>query len=241
VLSACVETQDISSRVVDRDRAVDDFVSLGMAYLQRGNRDASRRNFEKALDLKPTAKQAHNGMGLLYQINGELALAESSFGRAIRSDSNYSQARVNYGAFMYQQQRYQEAYDQFKLASEDLSYEQRALALTYLGRAALQLGNLERAQSAFEHSLSIDRNQSLAQIELAEINFDRKEYPLAKKYLDQYMSSEKSSARSLWLGIRLERIFGNKDKEASYVLALKNLHPYSNEYLAYKNLLEQGG
>ena len=227
--------------MVDRQRAVDDFVSLGMAYLQRGNRDASRRNFEKAFDLKPNSKKAHNGMGLLYQLNGEVDLAESSFERAIKIDNDYSQARVNFGAFLYQQQRYQEAFDQFQTASNDLSYDQRALALAYLGRASLQIDNIERAKSAFEHSLNIDNSLSIAQIELAEIHFDRQEYPQAKKYLDQYSATQQSSARSLWLGIRIERIFGNKDKEASYALALKNLHPYSNEYLAYKTMIEQGG
>ena len=33
-------------------------------------------------------------------------------------------------------------------------------------------------------------------------------------------------------------IFGNKDKEASYALALRNLHPYSQEYLEYKKALQ---
>lgn len=241
LLSACVETQDISSRVVDRQKAVDDFVNLGMAYLQRGNRDASRRNFEKAFEINPSSPQAHNGMGRLYQINGELDLAETSFKRALRGDSGYSQARVNYGAFLYQQERYEDAFEQFRRASDDLEYNKRSLALAYLGRAALKLDNIERAKSAFEHSLNIDNSLTLSQIELAEIHFDRQEYPEAKKYLDQYMAIEKSSARSLWLGIRLERIFGNKDSEASFVLALKNLHPYSKEYLAYKTMIEQGG
>lgn len=241
LLSACVETQDASSRVVDRQRAVDDFVSLGMAYLQRGNRDASRRNFEKAFELKPSSRKAHNGMGMLYQLNGETELADDSFRSALKADANYSQARVNYGAFLYQQKRYQEAFEQFKLASNDLTYDQRALSLAYLGRAALQLNNIERARSAFEHSLNIDNSLAIAQIELAEIHFDRQEYSEAKNYLDQYAATQKSSARSLWLGIRIERIFGNQDKEASYALALKNLHPYSKEYLAYKNMIEQGG
>jgi len=43
-----------------------------------------------------------------------------------------------------------------------------------------------------------------------------------------------SSARSLMLGIRLERVFGNKDKEASLALRLKNKFPYSKELLDYQ-------
>ncbi|HEY0894045.1 MAG TPA: type IV pilus biogenesis/stability protein PilW, partial [Cellvibrio sp.] len=42
---------------------------------------------------------------------------------------------------------------------------------------------------------------------------------------------------ALLLGIRLERVFGNKDKEASYLLVLKNRFPYSKEYLEYKQTM----
>ena len=40
-------------------------------------------------------------------------------------------------------------------------------------------------------------------------------------------------ARGLWLGIRLERIYGDTDALASYELALKHLYPDSPEYKAY--------
>ena len=74
---------------------------------------------------------------------------------------------------------------------------------------------------------------------VANSSFEEKDYSAAKRYLDQYLAIAKSSPKSLWLGIRIERIFNNKDKEASYILALKNLYPYSKEYLEYKTLLDK--
>ena len=68
--------------------------------------------------------------------------------------------------------------------------------------------------------------------------FDAKNYATSKAYLDRYIAMVDRTSRSLWLSIRIERIFGNKDKEASDILALKNLHPYSQEYLAYKKQLQ---
>ena len=69
--------------------------------------------------------------------------------------------------------------------------------------------------------------------------FNEKNYAQSKRYLDQYSRlAPQNSPRSLWLGIRIERIFGNKDKEASYALALRNLYPYSNEYLKYQATLD---
>ena len=75
-------------------------------------------------------------------------------------------------------------------------------------------------------------------IELADLAFQEQDYASAKRYLDRYHKLTKPTARSLWLGIRIERIFGNKDKMASQALALKNLFGYSKEYLEYKQLIE---
>ena len=72
---------------------------------------------------------------------------------------------------------------------------------------------------------------------LVELNFQKKEYAESKRFLDQYASLRNHTARSLLLGIRIERIFGNKDKEASYALLLKNRYPYSKEYLEYKQTM----
>src|SRR5690606_27000557 len=104
---------------------------------------------------------------------------------------------------------------------------------------ALMLDDLGRAESALKHALTLDPSQDRAMIELAEIYFNQENYAEAKRYLDMYGKTTRHSARSLWLGIRLERIFGNRDQEASYALALKNLHPYSQEYLQYRQAFSQ--
>jgi type IV pilus assembly protein PilF len=223
----------------DKNKAYDTHLNLGMTYLQRDNREASRRHFEKALKLKPDSAPAHNGLGLLYQLTGEIALAEKSYKRALSEDDSYTQVRVSYGRFLYDQARYPEAYAMFEKAAMDISFQQRALTLTYLGQTALKLGNTIKAKSTFEHAINISSNLTLAMIELGDLYFDEKQYAKSKQYLDQYTNLAGRSARSLWLGIRIERIFGNKDKEASYSLALRNLHPYSQEYLEYKKELQR--
>ena len=57
------------------------------------------------------------------------------------------------------------------------------------------------------------RNVLIAIIELAEIYFDEGEYAESKRYLDQYTSlAPRRSPQSLWLGIRIERIFATRIK-----------------------------
>ena len=237
--SGCVSKTTGTLLVADKEKSIESYVALGMAYLQRDNRDASRRNFEKALELDNDSPEAHNGMGLLFQLTGEPGFAEKSFKRSLSSDGNYTQARVDYGKFLYSQNRFEEALESFERAAKDLSYERRALVIAYIGQSALKTGNFARARSAFEHSLNVDNKLALPMIELALMQFDEKDFESSKKNLDRYLKVAQASSQSLWLGIRIERIFGNKDKEASYALALKNLHPYSKEYLEYKKILQQ--
>ncbi|MGQ9427084.1 type IV pilus biogenesis/stability protein PilW [Gilvimarinus sp. F26214L] len=237
-LSGCVTTMEGSAQA-DLDSALETYVQLGMGYLRAGNRDSARLNFNKALDIDSGSPGAHDGMALLYQLEAMDDLAEKHFRKAIRSDRNFSRARNNYGSFLYEKGRYEDAYEQFERAASNLSYNRRPIALVNQGRTALKLGEVERAESVFLHALALDPKRTSAMVELADIYFKQENYPEAKKYIDMYGQNTRHSPRTLWLGIRLERIFGNKDQEASYALALKNLHPYSQEYLQYKQSLSR--
>lgn len=237
-VTSCVTTTNGRSLTPNKSKAHDAHLNLGLTYLQRDNRESSRRHFEKALAAKPDSAAAHNGLAMLYELTGESELAEKSFKRSLKEDSGFTQARLSYGRFLYAQKRYPEALEVFAKASEDISFPQRAQILTHLGQAALKLGNRVKARSSFEHAVNINNKLTLVMIELGDLYFDEKEYAKSKKYLDLYSELAGRSARSLWLGIRIERIFGNKDKEASYSLALRNLHPYSQEYLEYKKELQ---
>jgi type IV pilus assembly protein PilF len=236
-LSACITTSTGSAPPPNLEKAHNAHLSLGLTYLQKDNREASRRHLEKALSLQADSAAAHNGLGMLYQLTGETELAEKSFLRAIKEDVEFTQANVSYGRFLFEQERYEEAYKSFEIATKDISFQQRALALVYMGQSALELGKKVKAKSLFDHAVNIDNKLVLPMIELSELYFDEQNYAKSKEYLDKYTEVAGRTARSLWLGIRIERIFGNKDKEASYALALRNLHPYSKEYLLYKKAL----
>ena len=149
LLSGCVQTVQTNSstgRVINKQKALESYITLGMAYLRQGSRDSARRNFEKALDINSRSHEAHNGMGLLYKLTGEVELADKSFKRSIRENKKFSPARLNYGVFLYTQKRYQEAFDNFEIASQALTYDRRALALAYVGQSALKLDNKARAK-----------------------------------------------------------------------------------------------
>lgn len=234
-VSGCVTRT--SGPEVDREQALDTHIQLAMAYIENRNRESARHHLRRAFELNRDSAKAIGAQAMLYQLEGEDERAEESFKRALQQDRSFTQARNNYAAFLYKKERYKEALEQFELVADDLDYNNRARALLNLGRSALQLGHTARAHSAFEQAYTLDRSMPAVLIELAELNFNQEDYAEAKRYLDQYAALTRQSARSLLLGIKIERIFGNRDQEASYVMALKNRFPYSNEYLEYQREL----
>lgn len=238
-LAACVtESTDGKHRTsVNKEEAFKLHVQLAQNYVDKKNRESARHHIRKAMDINKSAPEVLNAMALVYELEGEGELAEEFFVKAIRKNKNFSAAHNNYGVYLFGLKRYEEALKQFEAAAANLDFDGRAQAMINVGRSSLLLGNKLRAKSAFEHASILNRGLSEPLIELANIYFVDQEYPKAKEYLDRFMSLGQQTPRSLLLAIRLERMFGNRDREASYVLVLKNRYPYSKEYLEYRQTL----
>lgn len=239
LLAACVtETNKPNNRQVDKAKALELHIKLAHGYISKGNRESARLHLGKAFEIDKKSPEATEKLALLYELEGEPALAEQTFIKALKLKNNFPEARNSYGKFLFADKRYEDSLKQFELAAEDLGYQGRAEALVNVGRTSLYLGKNQRARAAFEHAIILDRELSAGHIELADMALQSREYAEAKQHLDKFMSLSPASSRALLLGIRLERIFGNKDKEASYVLMLKNKFPYSKEYLEYKETMK---
>ena len=118
---------------------------------------------------------------------------------------------------------------------KDSLYSGRPLAFVNLGLCRVQLFDPEGAEEAFVRALAMDRTNSIALLEMAQLRFDAGDFANARKYYNTYRTVvRQQSARGLWLGVRLARESGQLNEESSYALALKNLYPDSVEYEAYK-------
>ena len=240
VLTGCVTVTDGGRPKVDKKQVLESNIRLGMTYLQQDQRDNALRSFTKALEIDRRSAEAHQGMAMIHQINGEFDMAEKNYKKALRSRADFSRADIEftYGLFLKERERCDEASKYFESASRDIAYRRRVNALYELGLCVDGMGQSDRAMAYYNHALNINRRFAPAALELAHKQFANKDYAEAKRYLDQFAANSRQIPRSLLLGIRIERVFGNKDKEASYALALKNLHPYSREYLEYKQMIE---
>lgn len=239
LLPGCVSTRN--GVVVTKnkpDAALNDHIHLGLGYLGEGNRESARFHLQKAAAIDPRSPGVHNGLALLYQVELDPERAEKHYLRALSLDPDFSQARNNYAVFLYQQQRHEEAYQQFIRVSADTEYGMRAQVFVSLGLVARQLGNREDSLEHFKKAIALRPGLAVAYLELAWSYYEQQTYPEAKIMLSRHESLAKPGPRSLWLAILLEHEFGNRDAEESKGLALRKLFPYSRENLDYQEWLK---
>lgn len=247
LMSACVTTQTGGFEdKKDPHKAVELSVQAARSYIQEGKWEPAKRHLKTALEIDPHNAGANDALALVFWRTGEYEQADKHFRAAISDavDSEGSRIRNNYAAYLYDRKRYPEAETQLEKVAEDLLYEKRADAFLNLGRVRVKLKKFPQAKDALERAMLMDRGNSAVMLQLAEVHYQLSDYVKARTFYDAYRKqpqSQTQSPASLWLGLRLADRAGDRDSTASYALALKNLFPQSEEYLAYKSVYGNAG
>jgi type IV pilus assembly protein PilF len=208
-------------------------VDLGIGYIRNRDYARAKENLSRALEIDANAPQVHNAFGLVYQLEGENELADEHFRKAT-TNSSYTRAFNNYGAFLFAQGRYREAIEKLEVAAQDRFYANRPSVFDNLGVAYLRLGEPAKAEAAFLRATQLNPNQGRALLEMASIRYEQQNYLESRQYYRRHVANNSQSARSLWLCIRLSRIFNDTDGEASCALMLRNVFPASAEYKLFE-------
>ena len=148
---------------------------------------------------------------------------------ALSSDPNNARLLNNYGAFLLDRERYQEALEYFNKAAADTLYSERSRVFENMGIAYLRMGNTDAARENLERSLRLNNRQPRALLELAQLEFNSGDFVPAWNHFRRFDQLSEQNATSLWLGVRLARRFEDHSKAASYALQLKRLYPNSPE------------
>ncbi|QLF94619.1 type IV pilus biogenesis/stability protein PilW [Pseudomonas sp. ABC1] len=236
VLGGCVSsgTADPLKSEAGRSQARDAYIQLGLGYLAQGETASAKAPLSSALELDPKSADAHAALALVFQREMETAMADKHFRAALAAGGD---ARIlnNYGGFLFEQGRYQEAMERFSQASEDTLYVERARVFENLGITALRLGQPASAEGHFKRALRLDSRQPMALLELSQLSFDAGQYVPAKDYYDAFGQLSGQNARSLLLGIRLAEIHQQHEQVALLASQLQRLYPGTPEYKQYQS------
>ena len=234
-LAACVSTGDVDPMRTSegRKKAYDAYVQLGIGYLQQGDTGSAKVPLKSALDIDSSGADAHAVLAMVFQREMEPKLADEHFRKSLSNNPKDARLLNNYGGFLYEQKRYQEAMQRYSLAAEDSLYPERARVFENLGMTAMALKDREAAKGYFERSLRLNSRQPRALLEMASISYDERQYVPARGYYDAFSAISEQNARSLLLGARLAKVFEDRNRAASLGLQLKRLYPGTPEYQQY--------
>ena len=200
---------------------------LAANYYSRGQLAVALEELTRATHADAGYAPAYNMLGL---VNGELhedQRAEMNFRRAIELSPQLSEARNNFGLFLCQRKRMQEAHLQFETALADPLYATPEKALSNAGACSLEEGDVAGAERYFQRATKQAPNHASAQLGLAEVLFRQGHWLAARGQLRRLSEQTELNAQGLWLGLRIERRPGDHEAEANYDAQLHRRYPES--------------
>jgi len=238
MLSACVTDKVIEPR--DKERAADLNAELGLGYMRTGQYKRAMYKLDKALGFDSDNVKALHYKAELSRRLGETEKAGEYFEKAIDLDPKNQLLLNNYGVYLCNIKKYDEAITIFDKTLKDPLYENKARVYENIGLCRLWQSRIKQAESAFHQALALNPNMASSLLELAKIHFDQGNKRDAYDFYNRYIAISAHTPESLWLGILIEHDRGAKNTVASYKVKLKGRYPDSKETKLLLKLERQG-
>lgn len=219
---------------VEPEKAAQANAQLGLRYMLQGNNEVALTKLKRSLEYDPHYVPAHHYMAELYRRLERYDDAEEHYREALNYlEGDDSALHNNYGAFLCSQDRFDEGEEQFKKVLENPVYPRRDLVYENMGLCLERKPDLAKAEEYLRKGLQLNPRLPKSLLAMGRISFEHKNYLSARAYLQRYQSVARPTPGSLWLGIRVERVLGDKDALASYGLLLRKTYPDAPETKLY--------
>ena len=210
-------------------------LELASLYLGRGQHDTALEEVQRSLTFKADLPEAYNLQGLAYSGKGDLPAADQAFRRALQLAPRDGNTMHNYGWFLCQQQRWNDADMQFNGALAQPQYRDAMRTLLAQGVCQARAGRWAEAERALSRSFELDPSNPVTAYNLSDVLLRRGELERARFYIARINSQpELSSAQSLWLAARIERRLGNLQGVQDIGRKMQERFPESAEVLQFE-------
>ncbi|MCW5633825.1 MAG: type IV pilus biogenesis/stability protein PilW [Rubrivivax sp.] len=210
-------------------------LELAALYFSRGQSNTALDELKLAMAANPDLPEAHNLRGLIYASLGELAVAEQSFKRAVELSPRDGDTLHNYGWFLCQQRRYDEAEAVFQRAIALPSHGEAQRTMLARGVCEARAGRWAEAERTLSRAYELDPSSPVTAYNLSEVLLRRGELERARFYVRRINQvPEAVTSQSLWLAARIERRLGNLDGVRDFGRQLRERFPQSPETLQFE-------
>lgn len=229
-VAACASKREVAHDA----RLVEVHTQLAGAYLQRNQLDVAEQEIKKALDVDPDNALANNVMALLQVRLKNDAKADSYFRKAVARDSANGDIQNNYGAFLCERGRYDEAETRFRKAIDDPRYKTPELANLNAGLCLMKKPAPARAEKYFRAALGEQPKLATALLQMSRISLNGGQALSARGYMERYLEVGKEDPEVLMLACDIERALGNKALYNNYAQRLMVKFPDSPQAQSVK-------
>jgi len=237
-LGACTSQEYLGP--VDYKRASELNAQLGLGYMNEGQYQRAKFKLDKAIKFDPDNPHAYHYMAELYRRLKEFDKAGEYYDKALTLAPNDMNLQNNYGVYLCERGKYEQADKHFQNIIKNPLYGARANAYENVGLCSLREGRLKKAKDSFESALRINPKMPKSLIQLAQLSYDEGNTARAYQFFQRYVAIAQQTPTSLWIGILLESGRGNKDTVASYKVLLKGKFPDSDEAKRLQKLEKMG-
>jgi Tfp pilus assembly protein PilF len=164
-------------------------------HLQIGTSALQAGQYPQALSELLTAEQLdghnpviQNNLGLAYYFRERPDLAERHIRQALSLQSDYTDARNNLSRILADRGQYKEAYEQARLAAEDLTYPSPEKPQINMGIALFRIGDFANAKTHFLKALNYQHDNCLANSYYGRSLYELRDFPHAAQALDRAVS-----------------------------------------------------
>jgi type IV pilus assembly protein PilF len=217
-------------------KSVETQSQLGATYLQRNQPEIAKQHLERALELDADDAQANNIMALLQWRLRQYEEAERYFRRAIDGNGNRAAANHNYGAFLCDRGRIDEALRALEKAAADPLYKGAAEANLNAGVCLMSKPAPAVAEKYLREALRLNPKLPGALYQMARIAYDSGRTLAARAFIQRYFEASEDAPDALLLAVRIETALKDKNAAASYALRLKSKFPKSDEALKLSSI-----
>ncbi|MCW8107321.1 type IV pilus biogenesis/stability protein PilW [Alteromonas ponticola] len=238
ILTGCVSQTQPNGYIgdeFDQEKAAKTRISLGLTYLKNGNYSQAKANLDQALQYAPRLADTHYSLAYYYQLVGETQRADESYSNALKLAPRNADIANSYGAFLCQQQRYEDATEFFESALNNRQYANAAETYENMALCAQEQGLNEAAVSHLQSALNHQPSRAKSLFLLSELYIENGEWDKAKNSLRKYERVARVSAESLWLQVQIAQGQNDLATAKGFGDMLLAMFPQSPQAKAYKN------
>ncbi|MDC7716516.1 type IV pilus biogenesis/stability protein PilW [Vogesella sp. DC21W] len=203
---------------------------LAIEYMRYGNMRVALENADQAIAVDPTFQAGYLARALIYMQLRVDSEAEASFRKALSIQAGNPEVNNNYGLFLCNRRRFDEALARFDQALADPFFSAPHTALINKAVCLGQMNRNDEANQLLLEALRRAPNDASALRELTRLALQGGNAQLAQFYFERLGKDEKRfGPAELLLGVKLARLKKDAVTEQRLAGLLKSRHPDSLE------------